>query len=163
MSATSPHLLNVDLEARWCGCGGVNGFIQPLLWPWLIVVSSTPCGVAVVVVMVSSTPCGVAVVVLMVSSSPCGVAVVDSGFIHPLWCGCGAGNGGGNGYTAPGSCGGRPPCGPVACSLSLVVYMKVHTRFILFVRTPLWFCGLWSGPCGLHEVYGLFIEGFDRL
>ena len=48
------------------------------MWPWLIVVSSTPCGVAVVVAMVSSTPAG--------------VAVVDSGFIHPLWCGCGAGN-----------------------------------------------------------------------
>ena len=38
-------------------------------------VSSTPCGVAVVVVMVSSAPCGVAVVVVMVSSTPCGVAV----------------------------------------------------------------------------------------
>ena len=33
----------------------------------------------------------------MVSSTPCGVAVVDSGFIHPLWCGRGAGDGGGNG------------------------------------------------------------------
>ena len=40
------------------------------------IVSSTPCGVAVVVVMLSSTPCGVAVVVVMVSSIPCGVAVV---------------------------------------------------------------------------------------
>ena len=45
-----------------------------------------------------------AVVVVMVSSAPCGVAVVDSGFIHPLWCGCGAGNGGGNGCKASGSC-----------------------------------------------------------
>ena len=53
---------------------------------------------AVVVVMVSSTPCGVAAVVVMVAS--CGVAVVDSGFIHPFMCGCGAGNGGGSGYKA---------------------------------------------------------------
>ena len=37
-----------------------------------------------------------AVVVVMVSSTRCGVAVVDSGFIHPLLCSCGAGNGGGN-------------------------------------------------------------------
>ena len=59
---------------------------------------------------------------------------------------------------------GQPPCGPVACGLSLEVYKKVHTGFIVFVvvynpyyPTPLWCCGLWSGPCGLHEVYGLFI------
>ena len=32
------------------------------------------------------------------------MAVVDSGFIHPLWCGCGARNGGGNGYKASLSC-----------------------------------------------------------
>ena len=31
-------------------------------------------------------------------------------------------------YTIP-----RTPCGPVACGLSLVVYMKVHTGFIVFV------------------------------
>ena len=43
-----------------------------------------------VMVMVSSTPCGVAVVVG--ASTPSNVAVVDNGFIHPLWCGCGAGN-----------------------------------------------------------------------
>ena len=87
----------------------------------------------VVVVMVSSTPCGVAVVVVLVSSTSCGVAVVHSGFIHPLWCGCGACNSGGNGYKASGSCRGQPPCGPVACGLSLVVYMKVHTGFIVVV------------------------------
>ena len=68
-----------------------------------------------------------AVVGVLVSSTLCGVAVVDSGFIHPLWCGCGAGNGGGNGYKVSGSCRGQPPCGPeppccpVACGLSLVV------------------------------------------
>ena len=69
-------------------------------------VSSTPCGAAVVVVMVSSTPCGVTVVVVVLST-PRGVAVVYSHysrFIHPLWCGCGAGNGGGNGYKASLSC-----------------------------------------------------------
>ena len=48
--------------------------------------------------MLSSAPCGVAVKVVLVSSTPCGVSVVDSGFIHPLWCGSGAGNGGSNGY-----------------------------------------------------------------
>ena len=57
----------------------------------------------------------------------------------------------------------RPgPYGPVVCGLSLVVCMKVHTGFRVFVGglpTHLWFCGLWSGPCGLHRVYGLFIEG----
>ena len=47
-------------------------------------------------------------VVVMVSSTPCGVAVVDSGFIHPLLCGCGAANGGGNGYNASASCKGQP-------------------------------------------------------
>ena len=41
-----------------------------------------------------------AVVLAMVSFTPCGVAVVHSGFIHPLWCGCGAGNGGGNEHKA---------------------------------------------------------------
>ena len=46
----------------------------------LVMVSSTPCSVAVVVVMVSSTPCGVAVVVVTLSSTP-------------SWCGCGGGNG----------------------------------------------------------------------
>ena len=65
-----------------------------MVWPWLKGVSSTRCGVAVVVVMVSSTPCGV---------------------------------------EASGSCRGQPFCGPVACGLSLVVYMKVHTGFIVFV------------------------------
>ena len=72
--------------------------------------SSTSCGVAVVVEMVSSIPLwcgcgggngfippryGVAVVVVMVSSPPpplwCGCGG-GSAFIHPLWCGCGAGN-----------------------------------------------------------------------
>ena len=61
------------------------------MWPWLIVVESTLCGVAVVLVMV----------VVMVEAS--------------------------------GSCRGQPPRGPVACGLSLVVYMKVHTGFIVFV------------------------------
>ena len=59
---------------------------------------------AVVLVVVSSTPSGVAVVVVVVSSTPSGVAAVDSGFIPPLWCGCGAGNGGGSRYTASLSC-----------------------------------------------------------
>ena len=73
-----------------------------------------------------------AVVMVLVSSTPCGVAAVDnSGFIHPLWCGCGAGDGGGNGYKASASCKGQPPWhGPVACGLS-VVYMKVLTGFIM--------------------------------
>ena len=75
-----------------------------------------------------------AVVVVMVSSTLFGGAAVDSGFIHPLLCG--AGNGGGNGYKASESCKGQAPCGPVACGLSLVVYMKIHTGFIVFV------CGL---------------------
>ena len=54
--------------------------------------------------MVSSIPCGVAVVLAMVSSICCGVAVVDNGLIHPLWCGCGAGTGGGDGYKASRPC-----------------------------------------------------------
>ena len=71
----------VSSTALWCGCGGGNGFI-PL------------CGVAVVVVvMVSSTPCGVAVAVVMVSSTALWCCVGGNGFIHPLWCGCGGGNG----------------------------------------------------------------------
>ena len=70
----------------------------------VVMLSSTPCGVAVVVAMASSTPYGIAVVVVMVSSTPCGVAVVDNGFIQPLWCGCGAGNGGGIGFKASLSC-----------------------------------------------------------
>ena len=57
-----------------CGCGGGNCFIHPL---WVEMVSSTPCGVAVVVGMVSSTHCGVAAALVMVSSTPCGVAVVE--------------------------------------------------------------------------------------
>ena len=32
-------------------------------------------------------------------------------------------------YTKPAT----PPCGPVACGLSLVVYMKVNTGFIVSV------------------------------
>ena len=42
----------------------------------VVMVASTPCCVAVVVVMVSSTPCVVAVAVVMISSTPSGVAVV---------------------------------------------------------------------------------------
>ena len=52
-----------SLSCEWCDCGGGNGFIPP---------------------------CGVAVVVVMVSSTPCGMAAVHSGFIHPLWCGRGS-------------------------------------------------------------------------
>ena len=54
--------------------------------------SSTPCGAAVVVVMVASILCGVAVGVAMVSSTPCGVVVV---LVF---------NGGGNGRKATLSC-----------------------------------------------------------
>ena len=106
----------------WCGCGGGgNAFIPScgVAVVVMVMLSSTPCGVAVVAVTVSSTPCGVAVVVVMVSSTLCGLAVVVVVLSStacgvavvvvmvsstPLWCGCGAGNGGGNGYKASLSC-----------------------------------------------------------
>ena len=84
------------------------------------------------------------------------MAVVDSGFIHPLWCGCGAGNGGGNGYKASGHVEASPPVVP--WPVVRVLWYRVHNVcrwLITYYPTPLWFCGLWSGPCGLHEVYGL--------
>ena len=101
-----------------------------------------PCGVAVVVVvvvvvMVSSTPCCVAVVVVMV------VVLVT---------------------RLQGHVKASPPVvlWPEPCGLPEGSY-EVHSVCRWFTScypTPLWFCGLWPGPCSLHEVYGLFIEGF---
>ena len=89
----------------WSGCGRPP---PPQWFPPLFkvaVVEVTVSSLSVVWLRCFHSPLsGVAVVVVVVSSTPCGVAEVDSGFIHPLWCGCGAGDGGGNGCKASLSC-----------------------------------------------------------
>ena len=51
---------------------------------------------------------------------------------------------------------------PESCGLHEDSY-EVHSVcrwFTTCYPTPLSFWGLWPGPCSLHEVCGLFIEGF---
>ena len=69
VSSPAVVVVIVSSPPLWCGCGGGNGLIHPLYCgPSLIVVSSTPCGVALVLVMV----------VVMVTRLHCHVEVLGA-------------------------------------------------------------------------------------